>query len=100
MGALTGETDSTAGQVRLRYWASARAAAGAEEDLLEVTGPVTLEALRERARALHAGSARFSAVLDTCSVLVGDRPVASGQPDAVLVEPGQTVEFLPPFAGG
>jgi molybdopterin converting factor small subunit len=100
MGALTGGTDSTAGQVRLRYWASARAAAGVEEDLLEVTGPVTLEALRERARTLHAGSPRFSAVLDTCSVLVGDRPVASEDPRSVQVDPGQTVEFLPPFAGG
>ena len=100
MGALTGETDSTAGQVRLRYWASARAAAGAEEDLLEVTGPVSLEALRERARALHAGSTRFSAVLDTGSVLVGVRPVASEDPRSVQVDPGQTVEFLPPFAGG
>jgi plastocyanin len=33
-------------------------------------------------------------------VLVGDRPVASEEPEAVLVAPGQTVEFLPPFAGG
>lgn len=100
MGALTGETDSTAGQVRLRYWASARAAAGVEEDVVDVNGPVTLEELREHARGLHAGSARFSAVLDTCSVLVGDRPVASEDPRSVHVGPGQTVEFLPPFAGG
>jgi molybdopterin converting factor small subunit len=84
----------------LRYWASARAAAGLEEDLLDVSGPVTLDVLREQARALHAGSAKFSAVLDTCSVLVGDRPVASEDPRSVRVEPGQTVEFLPPFAGG
>jgi sulfur-carrier protein len=100
MGALTGQTDSTAGQVRLRYWASARAAAGIEEDVIEVTGPLSLAELRERARALHAASGRFSDVLDTCSVLVGDRPVASGDPAAVQVLPGQTVEFLPPFAGG
>ena len=100
MSARTAETDSTAGQVRLRYWASARAAAGVEEDLVDLAGPVTLDVLRERARALHAGSARFSDVLDTCSVLVGDRPVASADPRSVRVEPGQTVEFLPPFAGG
>jgi molybdopterin converting factor small subunit len=100
MGARTGQTSSPAGHVRLRYWASARAAAGVEEDVLEVGAPVTLEDLRERARALHAGSARFSAVLDTCSVLVGDRPVASADPAAVRVAPGETVEFLPPFAGG
>lgn len=100
MGAFEGQASSPAGQVRLRYWASARAAAGVEEDVLEVDGPVTLEALRERARALHAASHRFSAVLDTCSVLVGDRPVGSEDPASVRVAPGETVEFLPPFAGG
>ena len=100
MKGFLGQTDSTAGQVRLRYWASARAAAGVEEDVLDIDGPVSLEALRERARGLHPGSPRFSAVLETCSVLVGDRPVASEDPASVLVEPGQTVEFLPPFAGG
>jgi hypothetical protein len=39
-------------------------------------------------------------VLEACSVLVGDQPVKSRDPEAVLVRPGQTVEFLPPFAGG
>jgi molybdopterin synthase sulfur carrier subunit len=95
-----GEADSPAGHVRLRYWAAARAAAGVEEDVIEISAPVTLQALRERARALHAASDRFSTVLDTCSVLVGDRPVASEDPAAVQVRPGETVEFLPPFAGG
>jgi molybdopterin converting factor small subunit len=84
----------------LRYWASARAAAGLEEDLLEVSGAVSLASLRERARALHAGSRRFSDVIDTCSVLLDDRPVGSSDPASVLVRAGQTVEFLPPFAGG
>jgi molybdopterin converting factor small subunit len=100
MGALTPQTDSTAGQVRLRYWASARAAAGVEEDVVDVAGPVSLADLRARACELHAESARFAAVLSTCSVLLGDRPVASEDPGAVRVDPGQTVEFLPPFAGG
>jgi molybdopterin converting factor small subunit len=100
MDAPAVHSDSAAGQVRLRYWASARAAAAVEEDVLDVAGPVTLEALRVLAKELHAGSARFAAVLDTCSVLVGDRPVASADPASVRVEPGQTVEFLPPFAGG
>jgi sulfur-carrier protein len=94
------QTASPAGHVRLRYWASARAAAGVEEDLVEVTGVVTLAALRDRAKGLHASSVRFASVLDTCSVLVGDRPVASDDPATVQVAAGQTVEFLPPFAGG
>jgi sulfur-carrier protein len=100
MDVPAGQPDSPAGQVRLRYWASARAAAGVEEDLLDVDGPTTLASLRERARGLHPASARFGAVLDTCSVLVGDRPVGSEDPRSVEVVPGQTVEFLPPFAGG
>jgi molybdopterin converting factor small subunit len=90
----------TVGQVRLRYWASARAAAGVEDDVVEVAGPVSLESLRGRVKQLHLASTRFSAVLDTCSVLVDDRPVASADPESVQVAPGQTVEFLPPFAGG
>jgi molybdopterin converting factor small subunit len=100
VGATAGQTSPTAGHVRLRYWASARAAAGVEEDFLEVTGPVTLSALRARAQALHAGSSRFATVLGTCSVLVEDRPVGSADPGTVQVSPGETVEFLPPFAGG
>lgn len=89
-----------AGQVRLRYWASARAAAGVEEDVLDVDGPVTLASLCGRARDLHGSSDRFAAVIGTCSVLVEDRPVGSADPGAVQVAPGETVEFLPPFAGG
>jgi molybdopterin synthase sulfur carrier subunit len=97
-----GQADSPAGQVgeiRVRYWASARAAAGVAEDVLEVTGPTTLESLRSRAKQLRTSS-RFADVLDTCSVLIGDLPVASEDPASVVVRPGQTVEFLPPFAGG
>lgn len=100
MGTTTRSTESPAGQVRLRYWASVRAAAGVEEDVLDVEGAVTLDTLRDRVRRLHEDSDRFAAVLATCSVLVGDRPVGAQRPEAVHVRPGQTVEFLPPFAGG
>ena len=100
MATSSGQPDSATGHVRLRYWASVRAAAGVEEDLVEVTGDTSLAWLSDRAKELHASSTRFAALLDTCSVLVGDRPVASGSPEAVQVGPGETVEFLPPFAGG
>jgi molybdopterin converting factor small subunit len=100
MNPPAGHSDSPAGQIRLRYWAAARAAAGVVEDVVDADGPVSLAELRVRATRLHASSARFPAVLGTCSVLVGDRPVASEAPADVMVEPGQTVEFLPPFAGG
>jgi molybdopterin converting factor small subunit len=97
--ATTGD-ETTRGQVTLRYWASARAAAGTDSDALEVAGPVSLAELLRRARAAHADSSRFSDVLSCCSVMVGDRPVTSDDPAAVTVQPGATVEFLPPFAGG
>jgi molybdopterin converting factor small subunit len=85
--------------VTVRYWASARAAAGVASDAVPVAGPVTLADLRELAVALHPGT-NLEAVLGVCSVLVGDRPVGSQDPAAVEVQPGETVEFLPPFAGG
>lgn len=91
-------TDETA-PVVVRYWASARAAAGVTSDELAVTGPLTLTDVVRRAVARHPGS-RLPQVLEACSVLVGDRPVASSHPDDVVVAPGDTVEFLPPFAGG
>jgi sulfur-carrier protein len=91
----TGETSA----ITVRYWASARAAAGVSSDALPVTGPLTLTDVVRRAVALHPDT-RLPNVLEACSVLVGDQPVGSRQPDGVLVNPGQTVEFLPPFAGG
>jgi molybdopterin converting factor small subunit len=90
-----GETAS----ITVRYWASARAAAGVESDELAVTGALTLADVVRRAAGLHPGT-RLPGVLEACSVLVGDEPVKSRDPESVLVRPGQSVEFLPPFAGG
>lgn len=85
--------------IQLRYWASARAAAGTGSDEVEVTGPTTLAELVATAVGRHPGT-RLADVLGVCSVLVGDRPVSAEDPAAVEVSPGETVEFLPPFAGG
>ena len=93
------ETDGAAGTVTVRYWAAARAAAGVAADRLAVTGPVSLAEVTQQALALHRGS-RLGDVIGVCSVLVGDRPAGTGDPAQVVVEPGTTVEFLPPFAGG
>jgi len=91
--------DGETSPITVRYWASARAAAGVGSDTLPVTGPLTLTDVVRRAVALHPGT-RLPHVLEACSVLVGDLPVGSREPDGVLVQPGQSVEFLPPFAGG
>jgi molybdopterin synthase sulfur carrier subunit len=89
---------STSQAVTVRYWASARAAAGVSADELPVSGATTLAAVLDSVRTLHPG--RLHDVLQVCSFLVGDRPVGTTEPADVLVEPGQTVELLPPFAGG
>jgi molybdopterin synthase sulfur carrier subunit len=85
--------------VRVHYWAAAKAAAGVAGDDLPVDGPISLSEVQRRAVALHPGT-RLGDVLKSCSALLGDRPVAAEDPDEVVVAPGSTVEFLPPFAGG
>lgn len=88
-----------AAPIEVHYWASARSAAGVASDTLEVDGPLTLSEVIRRALELHPGT-RLPDVLQVCSTLVGDRPVSTEDPGGVLVEPGSSVEFLPPFAGG
>ena len=94
------EMQSQGGQVTLRYWASARAAAGVETDVVTVSGPVTLADLVATSLRLHSDSARLADVLGCCSVLVGDRPATAEDRATVIIPPGSAVEFLPPFAGG
>ena len=89
-----------AGRITLRYWASARAAAGTESDELEVSGPTSLADLLAQVKARHQDSSRFADVIACCALMVGDRPVTTSDPTEVMVQPGATVEFLPPFAGG
>jgi molybdopterin synthase sulfur carrier subunit len=88
------------GSVTVRYWAAARAAAGVDSDDIPVTRGATLADVLAAAVGLHADRPRLSSVVEVCSVLVGDRPVASADPADVVVRAGETVELLPPFAGG
>ena len=85
--------------VTVRYWAGARAAAGTAEDVFDVDADVTLAALVERVLERHPGDTMARTVA-VCSVLLGDQPVRSQDPAAVVVRPGAVVELLPPFAGG
>jgi molybdopterin synthase sulfur carrier subunit len=86
--------------VQVRVWAAARAALGAPEVTLEVTGPVSVAWVREELVRRHPDRGRLPSVLGICSVLVGDQPLGKGDPATVVVQPGGSVEFLPPFAGG
>src|SRR4029079_19508126 len=92
------ETVPGAMPITVRYWAAARSASGVETDALAVSGPLSLADVVRRSAALHPGT-RPPGVLEACSVLVGDLPVKSRNPEQVIVLPGQVVEFLPPFAG-
>ena len=85
--------------ITVRYWAAARAAAGVAQEAVPTASGMTLDALLALLRERHPDGG-FADVVAVCSVLVGDRPVSSSDPGAVLVEPGASVEFLPPFAGG
>jgi sulfur-carrier protein len=85
--------------IRVRYWAAAKAAAGTDADDVQVNGPTTLAELRAAAAALHPDT-RLAEVLGACSTLVGEQPVGTADPATYVIEPGSSVEFLPPFAGG
>ena len=91
----------SSGAVRVRLWASARAAAGTPELTLDLPGDVadgvTVGRLRSLVVEALPDRPGLSRVLEVCSVLLGDEPVHD---DAATVAPGSTVEFLPPFAGG
>lgn len=87
--------------IRVRLWASARAAAGVSE--LELPTDQALSLAEVARLVVETAPApdpdRLRQVLGVCSVLIGEEP-AHGDPADVTVGPGQRVEFLPPFAGG
>ena len=85
--------------VTVRYWAGARAAAGTAEDVFDAAADLTLADVVARVLERHPGD-RMARTVAVCSVLVGDQPVRSQDPERVAVPPGAVVELLPPFAGG
>lgn len=87
--------------VTVRYWAGARAAAGVAEESVAVpgAGPVTLADVVRRVLEVHPDD-RMAQVVGVCSVLVGEDPVGRRDHAEVVLSGGESVEFLPPFAGG
>jgi molybdopterin synthase sulfur carrier subunit len=77
-------------EVTIRYWASARAAAGCDSE--RFTGEHVDDVLKAAAAA-HPG---LGAVLGVSAILRDGRPVTASQ----TVSPGTILEVLPPFAGG
>jgi sulfur-carrier protein len=76
--------------VTVRYWAGARAAAGVDQESVEADRISTLRT------ALVREHAALEPVLDVASLLVDGQAATEAGP----LEEGQTVEVLPPFAGG
>ena len=81
---------STGVNVTVRYWASARAAAGRDTESL--VGNSVGDVLG----AAAAANTGLSAVLDVSTILLDGRAVTAVEP---LTE-GVILEVLPPFAGG
>lgn len=92
---MTQQTDSsTVVAVTVRYFAAARAAAGVESETVQVPSGA---GVAELAETLAGGNERLATVLDRCSYL---RDGVAVRDHAAALKPGETVDVLPPFAGG
>lgn len=81
-------------QLTVRYFAAARAAAGTETETLDVPAGTTVDTLVQQ---LSGRGSELARVLSRCSFLIDG--VAVRARDEGLVT-NQTVDVLPPFAGG
>ena len=83
------------GQVTVRLFAAAAHAAGHDEVSVDAESvPQALAAVT----AVATDPRRFAAVLERCSLLVDG--MAQRVDSQALLQPGATVDVLPPFAGG
>ncbi len=85
---------STTLRVTVRHFGAARAAAGTEAETVSLEPGASVADLT---RALADGNPRLAAVLARCSYLCDGVAVRD---TATRVQTGQTVDVLPPFAGG
>lgn len=81
-------------QLTVRYFAGASAAAGLEEEVVEVPDAATVEALSGLLAERHGG--RLARVLASSTFLVDEVPGGRERPLAGA----RLVDVLPPFAGG
>ena len=81
-------------RLTVRYFAAARAAANAETETLRVEPGMTVAALVD---TLGARGPELARVLRRCSFLVDGIAVRD---EAATLFDGQTIDVLPPFAGG
>jgi len=80
--------------VTVRYFAAARAAAGAESEKVTLRPGATVA---ELVGGLAVRGAHLAAVLSRCSYLCDGIAVRD---DTTALRSGVTIDVLPPFAGG
>jgi molybdopterin converting factor small subunit len=80
--------------ITVRYFAAARAAAGSESEQLAVCAGATV---RELVDTLGGRSRELARVLSRCSYLCDGYAVRD---QAQPLQAGNTIDVLPPFAGG
>lgn len=81
-------------RVTVRFFAAARAAAGTETEMIDLRPGTTIAELIDALKARDAG---LSKVLARCSYLCDGMAVRD---TATALSDAQTVDVLPPFAGG
>ena len=81
-------------QVTVRFFAAARAAAGADSDLLTLRPDATVAGAVSE---LSCRSAELAHVLRRCSFLCDGVAIRD---NGAKLRSGQTLDVLPPFAGG
>lgn len=81
-------------QVTVRYFAAARAAAGSDSETVVLRPGTTVAQLVER---LAIRETRLATVLSRCSYLCDGIAVRD---ETAALRPGNTIDVLPPFAGG
>ncbi|MFV0496189.1 MoaD/ThiS family protein [Mycobacterium sp.] len=81
-------------EVTVRYFAAAQTAAGLESEIVPVTAGNTVADLTA---ILAKRSTKMATVLDRCCYLRNGFAV---QDDTAVLSAGDTVDVLPPFAGG
>ncbi len=92
---MTHAPDESAGiGITVRYFAAARAAAGVESETVTVAAGATMADLIGN---LAGRDARLSTVLSRCSYLRDGIAVRFHETE---LNSGETIDVLPPFAGG
>jgi molybdopterin converting factor small subunit len=81
--------------VRVRYFAGARAAAGRDEETVQLSADATVQNLVDELVGRHG--AALTKVLTACSFLLDGVAVRD---TSIALPDGSGVDVLPPFAGG